>query len=182
MRLPVARLTERARLERADNSYYHDGEKVRTRTGKQHCPILDPHSHISAETHEAQFANLRYKGEFYPAFTFVLAITPDDHRRQMTAPVRLSMRIWGYRDHAYFVENDFNSDEDIAIAIRHQVMREDRRYAKMRREIEAFEQLDTLASKSDREKIRRPSVSLFGNATAAGASAVVVAKSWSSTT
>lgn len=154
MKFPVGVLIKRPGYTRDDHLYYHDIEKVKARDlgYKQPCPVTAPHSHIDTHTHVAQFANVRWGDRKYPTFSFLLTITPDDYARQLIAPVRLGS-IWVYREMAYLVENNVSSDEDIAVAIRHQVMREDRRYQKMKRELDAFDRLESLASTSEREQI-----------------------------
>ena len=91
-----------------------------------------------------------------------ITLSPDQFARSAKEPVQVPdmAGFWLYRDVVVRVQNVGTLlADDLAVRIKHAVVRQEKEYARLRREVEAFENLD--AAVSARREAIPPGVQLF---------------------
>jgi len=86
---------------------------------------------------------------------------PESYNPNQNEPQELDphLGLWAYRNHVICVGRGIPSDEDLLLRVKHAVLREEKSITRIRKEIEAFENMDK-ATSARRERIPE-SVRLF---------------------
>ncbi len=84
---------------------------------------------------------------------YYLALSADEYKRQLKEPVKWREGYWFYKDKVLKVERPEVATEDaVSLLVKHKVLREEKFLEKVRRDLQAFENLEKVGS-ARREKI-----------------------------